>query len=76
MAKKSSIEKNNRRKRMVDQYAAKRAALKAQALDEKLSLESASRRVSSWQSFRATPHPIGSGTVARYRGVRAVSIAN
>jgi small subunit ribosomal protein S14 len=39
MAKKSSIEKNNRRKRMVDQYAAKRAALKAQALDEKLSLE-------------------------------------
>ncbi|MEZ5937697.1 MAG: 30S ribosomal protein S14 [Hyphomonadaceae bacterium] len=39
MAKKSAIEKNNRRKRMVDQYAEKRAELKAQALDEKLSLE-------------------------------------
>jgi small subunit ribosomal protein S14 len=39
MAKKSSIEKNNRRKRMVEQYADKRADLKAQALDESLSLE-------------------------------------
>jgi small subunit ribosomal protein S14 len=39
MAKKSSIEKNNRRKRMADQYADKRADLKAKALDESLSLE-------------------------------------
>jgi small subunit ribosomal protein S14 len=39
MAKKSSIEKNNRRKRMVEAYAQKRANLKAQALDESLSLE-------------------------------------
>ena len=39
MAKKSSIEKNNRRKRMADQYAKKRAALKAKALDESLRLE-------------------------------------
>jgi small subunit ribosomal protein S14 len=39
MAKKSSIEKNNRRKRLVDQYAKKRAALKAVALDESLPLE-------------------------------------
>jgi small subunit ribosomal protein S14 len=39
MAKKSSIEKNNRRKRMVEQYADKRADLKAMALDESLSLE-------------------------------------
>ena len=39
MAKKSSIEKNNRRKRLVEQYAKKRAELKAVALDESLPLE-------------------------------------
>ena len=39
MAKKSSIEKNNRRKRLVEQYAAKRAALKAKAMDENLPIE-------------------------------------
>lgn len=39
MAKKSSIEKNNRRKRMVDQFGKKRAELKAVALDETLPLE-------------------------------------
>lgn len=39
MAKKSAIEKNNRRKRLVKQYAEKRAALKAVAMDENLPLE-------------------------------------
>ncbi len=39
MAKKSAIEKNNRRRRLVAQYAEKRAALKAKALDENLPLE-------------------------------------
>ncbi len=39
MAKKSSIEKNNRRRCMVDQYAKKRADLKATALNESLPLE-------------------------------------
>jgi small subunit ribosomal protein S14 len=39
MAKKSSIEKNNRRRRLAEQYADKRAELKARALDESLSLE-------------------------------------
>ena len=39
MAKKSSIEKNNRRRKMADQYAKKRADLKARALDESLPLE-------------------------------------
>ena len=39
MAKKSSIEKNNRRRRLVDQYAKKRAGLKATALNESLPLE-------------------------------------
>ncbi len=39
MAKKSSIEKNNRRRRMTAQFAGKRAALKRTANDESLSLE-------------------------------------
>jgi small subunit ribosomal protein S14 len=39
MAKKSAIEKNNRRRALAERYAAKRAALKAAAMDENLSLE-------------------------------------
>ncbi len=39
MAKTSSIEKNNKRKQMVKQVAAKRTRLKAIAKDQKLSLE-------------------------------------
>ncbi len=39
MAKTGSIERNNKRKRLVKQYAAKRARLKAVALDENLPLE-------------------------------------
>ncbi|MEM6535238.1 MAG: 30S ribosomal protein S14 [Pseudomonadota bacterium] len=39
MAKKSAIERNNKRKRLVEQYAAKRAALKEIIANEELSLE-------------------------------------
>jgi small subunit ribosomal protein S14 len=39
MAKKSAIEKNNRRKVLSERYAAKRAKLKAAAMDENLSLD-------------------------------------
>lgn len=39
MAKKSSIEKNNRRRKMVAQYATRRKELLAKAVDESLSLE-------------------------------------
>ena len=39
MAKKSSIEKNNRRAKMAKQYAGKRAELKAMAVDDKLTPE-------------------------------------
>ncbi|MEL7108733.1 MAG: 30S ribosomal protein S14 [Pseudomonadota bacterium] len=39
MAKKSAIERNNKRKRLAEQYAAKRAELKAIALNEDLPLE-------------------------------------
>lgn len=39
MAKKSAIEKNKRRERLVKKYAVKRATLKAKANDGSLSLE-------------------------------------
>jgi small subunit ribosomal protein S14 len=39
MAKKSSIERNKKRERLVKKYAAKRAKLKAMTTDESLSLE-------------------------------------
>ena len=39
MAKKSAIEKNEKRRRMVAKYAARRAKLKAVAMDEDLPLE-------------------------------------
>ena len=39
MAKTSSIEKNNKRKRLAKQLAPKRAKLKATVMDQKLSLE-------------------------------------
>ncbi len=39
MAKKSAIEKNNRRARLVERYAAKRARLKATARDRSLPAE-------------------------------------
>ena len=39
MAKTSSVEKNKRREKMTKQYAAKRAKLKAMAVDDRLSPE-------------------------------------
>jgi len=39
MAKKSAVEKNKNRRKLVAKYAGKRAALKAAAKDETLSLE-------------------------------------
>lgn len=39
MAKKSAVEKNNRRIKLTDQYAAKRAALKAIIMDKALPIE-------------------------------------
>ena len=39
MAKKSAVEKNKRRERMADRYAAKRAELKAVIMDKSLPIE-------------------------------------
>ncbi|TIU53543.1 MAG: 30S ribosomal protein S14, partial [Mesorhizobium sp.] len=39
MAKTSSVEKNNRRRKLADQYAAKRTALKAIIMDQSKPME-------------------------------------
>jgi small subunit ribosomal protein S14 len=39
MAKKSAVDKNQKRKKLVERYAAKRERLKAMAIDENLPLE-------------------------------------
>ncbi|MEP9398371.1 30S ribosomal protein S14 [Mesorhizobium sp. KR2-14] len=39
MAKTSSVENNNKRRKLVDQYAAKRKALKATVMDKSLPIE-------------------------------------
>jgi small subunit ribosomal protein S14 len=39
MAKTSAVEKNNRRRKMVDRFAAKRAALKATVMNQDLPME-------------------------------------
>ena len=39
MAKTSSVEKNNRRRKLVDRYAARRAALKAIVMDQSKPIE-------------------------------------
>jgi small subunit ribosomal protein S14 len=39
MAKTSSVEKNNRRRKLADRYAAKRKALKDMVMDQKLPIE-------------------------------------
>ena len=70
--RRASVEKNNRRVKMAKQYAAKRAKLKAMAVDDKLARRrSASTPGSSWPSCRATPRRRASATGARSRAVRA-----
>ena len=64
MAKQSSVNKNNRRKKLVAQYAAKRKRLKAIAGDLTSRPRSASRRGSSWRSCRATRRPRACATAA------------
>ncbi|GIX16831.1 MAG: 30S ribosomal protein S14 [Rhodothalassiaceae bacterium] len=52
MAKKSAIEKNERRKRLVQRYAAKRAKLKAIARDRSLPEE---ERILAWLKLAELP---------------------
>ena len=53
MAKKSAVEKNNRRRRLVDQFAAKRKALKAVVMDRSRDPE---ERFASADEMRACAH--------------------
>ena len=76
MAKKSSIEKNNRRAKMAKQYAGKRAKLKAMAVDDKLTPEDRFGARSSSPSCRATPRRRAFAIGARLRAVRGPCIAS
>jgi small subunit ribosomal protein S14 len=58
MAKTSAINRNNKRRKMVAQFAERRAALKNTANDESASMEERFRRASSWPSCRATPRSV------------------
>ena len=61
MAKKSRIEKNDKVQRMIKKYAAKRATLKAKAIDKSASLED---RFEATQALAALPR---NGAAIRYR---------
>ncbi len=63
MAKKSAIEKNKRRRRLVEKHKAKRATLKAQAVDQSLSGE---ERFAARLKLAALPRN-GSSTRVRNR---------
>lgn len=58
MAKKSSIEKNKHRRELVDRYAAKRAALKAQAKDQSLPPEERFRAQLQLQKLPRNSSPV------------------
>ena len=64
MAKKSSIEKNNRRRKMTKQAAGRRARLKAIIMDKTKPGKNASRRASSWPRCRAIRRRRGSAIAA------------
>ena len=65
MAKKSSIEKNKRREKLVKQYAGKRARLKAIANNETLSMEERFTARLKLRNCRATPPRSVCATVAK-----------
>ena len=60
MAKTSSVEKNNRRRKLADRYAAKRKALKAIVMDQKKPIEERFRaqlKLAAAAQFGQDPHP-------------------
>ena len=58
MAKTSSVEKNNRRRKLADRYAAKRKALKAIVMDQKKPIEERFRaQLKLAAQFGQDPHP-------------------
>ena len=65
MAKTSSVEKNNRRRKMAKQYAGKRARLKAIAQNKSATMEERFEASSSWPSCRAIRRPRAFATAAR-----------
>ncbi len=76
MAKKSAIEKNAKRQKLVERYAAKREKLKAAAMDENLSLEERYKARLKLAELRVTPQRTACAIAAKFPAVRAVTIAN
>ena len=64
MAKTSSVEKNNRRRRLAKKYAGKRARLKAITKNQTCRWKSASLRSSNWRNCRAIPRRTAFATAA------------
>ena len=65
MAKKSSIENNKHRMKLVKQFSGRRERLKAIANDMSLSVRSVSKRVSSLQNSPAIRRRFASATAAK-----------
>ena len=73
MAKKSAVERNDKRKRLVQKYAAKRAALMAIAKDESLSNE---ERFKARMKLAKLPRNSAPTRVRNRCGVRVAIIVN
>ncbi len=76
MAKTSSVEKNNRRRKLVKQHAAKRARLKAIIMDKSVSIEERFAAQLKIAEMPGTLPRTAFVTVARLRAVRVHTIAN
>ena len=72
MAKTSSVEKNNRRRKLADQYGPKRAALKAIIMDQSKPME---ERFRAQLKLAARPRS-ASATAAKSPAVRVPTIAS
>ena len=71
MAKKSSIEKNNRRRRLSKQYSGRRARLKAIARDKTKPMEERFAATLKLAELPRNSHRPGCATDARYPAARA-----
>ena len=76
MAKKSAVEKNNKRKRIVAARGARRAALKAIIADKNVSMEIVSGQFSSWLMSHAIVQKFVFVTGVRFQAVHVVMTVN
>ena len=74
MAKKSAIERNDKRKRLVEKYAAKREELKAIAMNEELPIEERFKARLKLAELPQLPEPSVSSPHSRHRRPRGSRI--